>query len=204
MSATKIPQNWKHKTPCSQLHHSFSSHLFSTSLSEAAMHRNPQNWIEPLEKNNFASKNKLPFLSQQISASSPLPTVFLKIRFFQSHFFHHLSHHGTISRAKFPLRDDDDDFRLFTSLIHSTSHTAPPLPPKSKKDWNEDFTTLLMDLLEKKLSCQEHEQRDTTVMVGNFNKNQRGISIDPFMYLGSRSVQSTPDMENIIFFASCA
>jgi hypothetical protein len=44
-------------------------------------------------------------------------------------------------------------------------------------------------------------------MVGNFNKNERGISIDPFMYLGSSSVQSTPDMENImkniIFFASC-
>jgi hypothetical protein len=44
-------------------------------------------------------------------------------------------------------------------------------------------------------------------MVGNFNKNQRGKSIDPFMYLGSSSVQSTPDMENkmknIFFSASC-
>jgi hypothetical protein len=39
-------------------------------------------------------------------------------------------------------------------IIHSTSHTAPPLPPKSKKDWKDDFTTLLMDLLEKKLLCQ--------------------------------------------------
>jgi hypothetical protein len=42
-------------------------------------------------------------------------------------------------------------------------------------------------------------------MVGNFNKNQRGISIDPFMYLGSSSVQSTPDMENKmknIFFSA--
>jgi len=78
--------------------------------------------------------------------------VFLKILFSQSHFFHHLSHHGTISRAKFPLPDDDDDdFRLFTSLIHSTSHTAPHVP---QKDWKDDFTTLLMDLLKKKLLCQ--------------------------------------------------
>jgi hypothetical protein len=36
-----------------------------------------------------------------------------------------------------------------------------------------DFTTLLMDLLKKKLLCQQHEQLDTIVMVGNFNKNQK-------------------------------
>ncbi len=79
MSATKIPQNWKHKTPCSQLHHSFSSHLFSTSLSEAAMHRNPQNWIKPLEKRTLLprisflfslNEYQLPLLFQVLVSSS--------------------------------------------------------------------------------------------------------------------------------------
>jgi hypothetical protein len=30
-------------------------------------------------------------------------------------------------------------------------HTAPPAPPKSKRDWKDDCTTLLMDLFEAKL-----------------------------------------------------
>jgi len=27
-------------------------------------------------------------------------------------------------------------------------HITPPTPPKSKRDWKDDFTTLLMDLFE--------------------------------------------------------
>ncbi len=41
---------------------------------------------------------------------------------FWSHFFH-LSHHGTISRAKFPLLDDDG-FVLFTSFVQCASHNT--------------------------------------------------------------------------------
>jgi hypothetical protein len=29
-------------------------------------------------------------------------------------------------------------------------HTAPPAPPKSKRDWKDDSTVLLMDLFEEK------------------------------------------------------
>jgi hypothetical protein len=29
-------------------------------------------------------------------------------------------------------------------------HIAPPAPPKSKRDWNDDSTALLMDLFEEK------------------------------------------------------
>jgi hypothetical protein len=29
-------------------------------------------------------------------------------------------------------------------------HIAPPAPPKSKRDWKNDFTALLMDLFEEK------------------------------------------------------
>jgi hypothetical protein len=32
----------------------------------------------------------------------------------------------------------------------SSFHTAPPAPPKSKRDWKDDSTTLLMDLFEEK------------------------------------------------------
>jgi len=29
-------------------------------------------------------------------------------------------------------------------------HTSPPAPPKSKRDWKDDSTALLMDLFEEK------------------------------------------------------
>ncbi len=87
------------------------------------------------------------FSQQTVHIHCVSQNSFFSITFFSSSF-------SPWNHFMFPLWDDDDDFRLFTCLIHSTSHTPPPLPPKSKKDWKDDFTTLLLDLLEKKLFCQ--------------------------------------------------
>jgi hypothetical protein len=35
--------------------------------------------------------------------------------------------------------------------LFTMPHTAPPAPPKSKRDWKDDSTALLMDLFEEKL-----------------------------------------------------
>jgi hypothetical protein len=58
-----------------------------------------------------------------------------------NHIFFYLCHHGTVSRAKFPV-PDDDGFKLFTSLVHCASDSTPPAPPKSKRDWKNDSTAL--------------------------------------------------------------
>ncbi len=40
-----------------------------------------------------------------------------------NHIFFCLSHHGTVSRARFPV-PDDDGFKFFTSLVHCASHST--------------------------------------------------------------------------------
>ncbi len=70
----------------------------------------------------------------------------------QKLFFFCLSHHGTVSRAKFPsflslmMMGSSSSLPLFNIV----PHTAPPAPPKSKRDWKNDSTALLMDLFEEK------------------------------------------------------
>jgi hypothetical protein len=39
----------------------------------------------------------------------------------------------------------------FSLPLSIVLHIAPPLPPKSKKDWKDYFTTLWMDLFEKSI-----------------------------------------------------
>ncbi len=69
-----------------------------------------------------------------------------------NHIFFCLSHHGTVSRAKFPsflslmMMGSSSSLPLFNIV----PHTAPPAPPKSKRDWKNDSTALLMDLFEEK------------------------------------------------------
>jgi hypothetical protein len=48
------------------------------------------------------------------------------------------------------VSQDDDGFKLFTSLVYCASHTAPPAPLKSKRYWKDDSTAWLMDLFEEK------------------------------------------------------
>jgi len=62
-----------------------------------------------------------------------------------NHIFFCLSHHGTVSRAKFPV-PDDDGFKLFTSLVRCASHSTS----SSTQDWEDDSTALLMNLFEEK------------------------------------------------------
>jgi hypothetical protein len=70
----------------------------------------------------------------------------------QKFFFFCLSHHGTVSRAKFPsflslmMMGSSSSLPLFNIV----PHTAPPAPPKSKRDWKNDSTALLMVLFEEK------------------------------------------------------
>jgi hypothetical protein len=40
-----------------------------------------------------------------------------------NHIFFYLFHHGTVSRAKFPV-SDDDGLKLFTSLVHCASNST--------------------------------------------------------------------------------
>jgi len=76
-------------------------------------------------------------------------------------------------------------------------HTALPAPPKSKRDWKNDSTALLMDLFEEKflansmnsLTQQQWQEILLKIRGGNF--------IDPSAHLGSSSVQSTQNAEEI-------
>jgi hypothetical protein len=65
-----------------------------------------------------------------------------------NHNFFYLSHHGTVSRANFPV-PDDDGFKLFTSRVHCASHSTSS-STQSKRDWKNDSTALLMDLFGEK------------------------------------------------------
>ncbi len=74
-------------------------------------------------------------------------------------------------------------------------HTAPPTPPKSKRDWEDDSTAFLDGFVWGEVSCQQHEQLDTAAVARNFIEDWGGISIDPCVHLGSSSVQSTQNAE---------
>ncbi len=49
-----------------------------------------------------------------------------------NHIFFCLSHHGTVSRARFPV-PDDDGCKLFTSLVHCASHSTLQLDPNPRE-----------------------------------------------------------------------
>jgi len=65
-----------------------------------------------------------------------------------NHIFFCLSHHGTVSRAKFPV-PDDDGFKLFTSLVDCASHSTSS-STQIQENCKDDSTALLMDLFEEK------------------------------------------------------
>jgi hypothetical protein len=71
-------------------------------------------------------------------------------------------------------------------------HTAPPAPSKSKRDWKDDSTALLMDLSEEKFLANSMKTLiDPAAVARNFIEDGGGISIDPSAHLGSSPVQST-------------
>ncbi len=96
-------------------------------------------------------------------------TVFLNI-FFESHFLVFLTAHNTstvflkkILRITFfsvflTMEPSQEPSFLTQMMMGSSSslplsivpHTAPPAPPKSKRDWKDGSTSLLMDLFEEK------------------------------------------------------
>jgi len=64
-----------------------------------------------------------------------------------NHIFFYLSHHGTVSRAKFPV-PDDNGFKLFTSLGHCASNSTSSSTQIQER--LEKSTALLMDLFGEK------------------------------------------------------
>jgi hypothetical protein len=72
-------------------------------------------------------------------------------------------------------------------------HTPLTAPSKSKKDWKDDSTALLMDLVEEKFLANSMKSFiDTAAVARNFIEDRGGISnIDPSAHLGSSSVQSS-------------
>ncbi len=76
-------------------------------------------------------------------------------------------------------------------------HTAPPAPPKSKRDWKNDSTALLMDLFEEKFLANSMNSLTQQQWQEIFIEDGGGISIDASAHLGSSSVQSTQNAKEI-------
>ncbi len=66
-----------------------------------------------------------------------------------NHIFFYLPHHGTVSRAKFPV-PDDDGFKLFTSLLLCASHSTSSSTQIQERLEKMILQHCLMDLFEDK------------------------------------------------------
>ncbi len=64
-----------------------------------------------------------------------------------------LSHYGTVSRAKFPVRDDDDGFKLFTSLVHCASQSTSS-STQTQERLERWFYSIVDGFVWGKVSCQ--------------------------------------------------
>jgi hypothetical protein len=63
-------------------------------------------------------------------------------------------------------------------------HTTPPAPPKSKRDWKNVSTALLMDLFEEKFLANSLNSLTQQQWQEIFIEDGGGISIDPLRTLG--------------------
>jgi hypothetical protein len=77
-------------------------------------------------------------------------------------------------------------------------HTAHPAPPKSQERLKKnDSTALLMDLFEEKFPANSMNSLTQQQWQEILLKIEEAFSIDPSAHLGSSSIQSTKNAEEI-------
>jgi hypothetical protein len=81
--------------------------------------------------------------------------------------------------------------------LFTVPHTAPPAPPKSKRDWKDDSTALLMDLFEEKFLANSMNSLTQQQWQEILLRIEEAFPLTPLRTLGSSFVQRTQNAEEI-------